>query len=186
LIVSRTSRIFKVKHKETGKYWQGYGSNFSVSGKEFRSALDAARQIDLARIRTSVPGQQLKDLVLIEEFEREVTKSTEPIQTIETDDALAVVRAYDHVHKKYGYSFCCLWRKVTTQPKFKDAKYLVKVDQDYEEFRERLKGLGYSSRHYTKQKDWIILFDDDVAMRVKLLSGYTEFVSMADIMADVK
>jgi hypothetical protein len=46
--------------------------------------------------------------------------------------------------------------------------------------------LGYSSRHYTKQKDWIILFDDDVAMRVKLLSGYTEFVSMADIMADVK
>jgi hypothetical protein len=179
-----SSRVFKVKHKETGKYWQGYGSNYSTKGKEFTSALIAARQIDITRIRTSIPGQQLKDLVEIEEIS--TTVDANPIQTIPAEEALAVMQVHDHVREKYGYSFFCLWHKVATQTKYEGAKYLVKVKTDYETFRERLKGLGYSSRHFSKIKDWLVIYDNDVAMRIKLIEGYDEFIVLQEILDGIK
>lgn len=177
-----SSRVFKVKHKETGEYWQGYGSNFSAKGKEFNSALIAARQIDIARIRTPVPGQQLKDLVDIEE----VSHTSEALQVIPTDEALDVMRVHDYVREKHGYSFFCLWHKVATQKKYYGAKYLVLVKKNYDEFRERLKGLGYSSRHYSKIKDWLIIYDNEVAMRIKLIDGYDQFIVLQDILDGMK
>lgn len=179
-----SSRVFKVKHKETGKYWQGYGSNFSAKGKEFISALVAARQIDIARIRTTIPGQQLKNLVVIEELS--TGQSPEVIQTIDTDEALGVMRVHDHVRDKYGYSFFCIWHKVVTLEKYKGAKYLVQVKKDFDDFRERLKGLGYSSRHYSKIKEWLIIYDDDVAMPIKLIEGYDQFIKLDDILDGMK
>jgi hypothetical protein len=178
-----SSRVFKVKHKETGKYWQGYGSNFSTTGKEFSSALLAARQVDITRIRTSIPGQQLKDLVVIEELSPTVTQ---PLQTIPTEEALAVMKVHDHVRLKYGYSFFCLWHKIISREKYEGAKYLVQVKTNYEDFRDRLKGLGYSSRHFAKIKDWLIIYDNDVAMRIKLIDGYDQFVVLDDILLGIK
>jgi len=178
-----SSRIFKVKHKEIGTYWQGYGSNFASKGKEFPSALIAARQISMARIRAMPSGQQLWDIVVIEEISPE---SFQPLQIIPTEDALAVMYVHDFIRDKYGYSFFCLWQKVVTNKKYDGAKYLVHVKHNYEDFRERLKGLGYSSRHFAKIKDWLIIYDDEVAMRIKLIDGYDQFIVLQDILNGMK
>jgi hypothetical protein len=178
-----SKRVFKVKHKNTGEYWQGYGSKFSKIGKEFSSALAAARDISITHIRTDVPGQQLKDLVIIEEVSK--VKEKQPLQTIPTEEALAVVEVHDAVRAKYGYSFFCMWHKVVSEKRYEGAKYIVKVkDGDYEDFRESLKGLGFSSRHFSKQKDWLIIYDDDVAMRMKLLDRHEMFVALSEITDD--
>lgn len=175
-----SKRVFKVKHKDTGEYWQGYGSKFSKSGKEFSSALKAAREISITHIRTDVPGQRLQDLVVIEEVEKGLA-----IQTIPTEEALSVVEVHDKVRLKYGYSFFCMWHKVVSEPRYDGAKYLVKVkEQEYEDFLECLKGLGFSSRHFSKQKDWLIIYDDDVAMRMRLLDRHELFVPLSEIVDD--
>jgi hypothetical protein len=180
-------RAFKVKHKETSEYWNGHGGVFSLSGKVFKSALDAAFDIDRSRIRIrNINGRTptLASLVVIEEVNPDNT--TEVLNEIPTEDAIAAMKLRVAIMTKYGYPFFCLWQKVTSTPKFEGAKYLVQVKEDYKAFRERLTELGCSSRTYKKVGDWIVLFDDDAAMRIKLLDGYEQFIHLGTFIEDLK
>jgi hypothetical protein len=185
-----SNRVFKVKHKQTSEYWHGHGSVFGLQGKVFHSALDAAHDIDLARIRLeSNQGHRnrvqntLANLVIIEEVNPE--NHSETINFIKTEDAIAAMRLQNAIKAKYGYPFLCLWLKVTSKPEYENAKYLVKISNNYKGFRERLKELGCSSRTYKKLGDWLVIFDDDAALRIKLLDGYDQFIVLETFIEDL-
>lgn len=166
-------RIYKIKNKQTAEYWTGYGSNFSDKGTEFTSWDAAAYEIrrQLSFKHASIYGW-LTDAEIVE-FEV-VASETGTRNLVE-----AVQRSvfYDKLSKKYGKNFLRQYHKICDDPKLKGKfRHALKVSQtEFTEFREAMKGLGYSSRHYKKTDEWLWVEDDEVVLRAKLL----DYVTMA-------
>lgn len=180
-------RLFKVKSNTTGFHWEGQGSKFGRKGKYFSSAIEAARGLHYTQIRPGLGTTYksytdfINDLVIEELHPDYYTK----IQSFPATDAIEAYKLQTSIIGKYGYTFLCTWLKIASKPEYQGGKYLIRITDDYVEFRERLKGLGYSSRAYKKLGEWILVFDDDVAMRIKLIDGYDQFINVDTFIVDL-
>jgi hypothetical protein len=168
---------FKIKNTATGLFWNGYSSSFSESGTVFSSYEDAGLRID----------SQFKMKYDVSDWIKtaEVVEYEIIIQEKETQTAkhcVMVYRFHEYLGKQYGVQFLRSYKKIKSDKSITEPyNYAVNIKNSvFPEFRESLKGLGYSSRHYKKVDEWIWVRDPEVVARIKLLSFDEKIVPIAD------
>jgi hypothetical protein len=161
------SRNFKIKDTKTGQFWSGYGSAFSDRGSDFASWDAAAYEVNRQIGRHHITVRDwIKDAAIIE-YEVSITEvGSEPlIPMVERS------KFYERLKKDYGREFIKnysrFYENKETRGKYKFA--IQVVNSDYAEFRESMKNLGFSSRHYKKTDSWLWIEDEQVMLRAKLL-----------------
>jgi len=177
-----SKKCYKIKRTDTNQFWSGYGSAFSIGGQTWNTSESAAYSLQQ---QLSYRHASIKDwlhLAVIVEFEI----VTNEIGSFTAKEAILRNRLTAKLRKDYGDQFVKHYVKMqqdtTTKNKYKHAVQVY--NEDFSEFRETLKGLGYSSRHYKKTDKWLWVEDDEVVLRMKLIEGVSKMVDLAQIEAD--
>lgn len=166
----RTKKQYKIKDTTSGLFWIGYGSGFNESGTTYASyelaGRSLANQIGL-RHQSLIPF--LPHLSIVE-YEVVIEEKTSYV----AQECMFAYRFSLKLGEKHGYRFQNAHRKMKNLEKENPEKifrYAIKINHtDFTEFRESLKGLGFSSRNYRKVDEWLFTDNPDVVARTKLLS----------------
>lgn len=174
--MNKNKKIYKVKHNITGLFWDGYGDSFSAKGNKWNS-VDAASYDIRKQIRYRATS--------VNTWINQATVLEYKVFVEETDQVnLKEVLLRDNFHNKlsdaYGSSFIRAYHKIIKCDADRlTFKYAIQIPHaKYAEFREDLKGLGFSSRHYRKVDTWLWISSDDVMLRVKLLDYCSDVVEL--------
>jgi hypothetical protein len=171
-----TTRVYKIKNKQTQEFWAGYASEFTKKGTQWTSWDSAAHAI---RAQLSYRHHSIKEWV----DEAEIVELTVSVQETDAFPLMEKVRLsafYSALQDKFGKQFVKNYHKLCgdtpTEPKFKYA--VLVAPQKIDDFRTQLKNLGYSSRAFKKTDSWLWITDDDVAVRARLIDGVSQFVNL--------
>ena len=165
---------YKIKKSDSTEYWTGYSSVFSKNGVAYQTLEDAgaAIQAQLKNSRTGIAKWAQTAQVIAFKVETNVVCSYQLTATIE------LAKHLDKLRSDYGTSFVYGFKLLCKRYSEPDFKYAVQIrPSEYKDFRETMKGLGYSSRIYKKIGDWIFFSDDDFCVRVKLVDTHSQFVN---------
>jgi hypothetical protein len=165
---------YKIKKADSHEYWTGYSSAFSKNGVSYHSLEDAGAAIaaQLKNSKTGIAVWAQTAQVIAFKVEVNAVCSYQLTSTIELS------RHYDKMRKDHGVSFIYAFKLLCKRFPKPDFKYAVQIHQsNYKEFRETMKGLGFSSRAYKKIGDWIFFSDDDFCVRVKLVDAHDKLVN---------
>lgn len=168
---------FKIQNTATGLFWNGYSSSFSESGTTFSSYEDAGNRIESQlKMKHNMNDWLLNAKVI----EYEIIVQERETQTAK--HCVMTYRFHEHLKKNYGHNFLRTYKKIRNDKTITEPfKYAVNIKRDsFKEFRESLKDLGFSSRHYKKVDEWIWVRDPDVVARIKLLNFDETIVPIAD------
>lgn len=176
------SRCYKVKKKDTGEFWSGYSSAFSANGITFNSEGEAGYEL---RKQLSLRHNSIKDWIEQAEIvEYEIT--TTEVGASSAMTAVLRHQFYEQVIKKHGKSFVKHYSKLQSDPETRDKyKFAIEVNPTtYTDFRDRLKALGFSSRHYKKLEHWIWIENDEVVATAKMLDGHKQIVDLTALQSE--
>lgn len=173
----KCSSLYKIKKKGGTEFWSGYSSSFSRVGASFTSMALAARALkDQLSLRHHSIADWVDDAEIVE---YEVT--TTEAGSSSAKDAIIKYTFMATIENQYDRGFIKAYNRICSNPTTRNKyNFAIKVTR-YEEFREALKTLGYSSRNYKKMDYWLWFESEDIAVAVKLLGLHVEFVSLADL-----
>jgi hypothetical protein len=166
---------YKIKKSDSNEYWTGYSSQFSTNGIAYRSLEDVGTAINAQLSNKRAGIHKWIDTAQVIAFEviTRVVCAYDPVATVELSKLLASMQ------KDYGRNFVTGFKQLANRNSEYQFKYAAQIPpSEYASFRETMKTLGFSSRHYRKYNDWIFFTDDDLCMRVKLVGTHTKFVNM--------
>ncbi len=172
------TKQYKIKNKLTGQFWTGYGSKFTDRGTTFTTADSAVYEV---KMQYGLKHQSINDWINdVEIVEYEV--HTTEIGPHDIKKLMLRNIYMESLTSQYGKYFTRTYYKAipTLDDRLK-YRHVVEVENDsYSEFRETLKRLGYSSRHYKKVDTWLWISDDDVMARIKLLDYCKNTINLAE------
>lgn len=166
---------YKIKKSDSPEYWTGYSSTFSKNGVAYRTLEDAgaAIQAQLKNSRNGIKTWVDDAQVIAFEVVTNVICSYTLVNSVELS------KMFDSMQKDHGRNFLNGFKHVILKHPDLEFKYAAQIPaSEFTSFRDQMKALGFSSRHYRKHQDWIYFSDDDLCLRVKLVSIHTKFVNL--------